>query len=59
MHSDLRLSLKAVAREVDLPGEDWTVYLNRRTGEMLSVNDEEIYLVENEEESGECDDGTS
>ena len=59
MTSQLRLSLRAVAREMDVPGEDWTVYLNRRTGEMLSVNDEEIYLVENDEESEECDDGTS
>jgi hypothetical protein len=59
MASDLRVSLRAVAREMDVPSEDWTVYLNRQTGEMLSVNDEEVSLVENDDEPEECDDGTS
>jgi len=59
MASDLRVSLRAVAREMDVPGEDWTVYLNRQTGEMLSVNDEEVSLVENDDEPEEFDDDTS
>ena len=40
------VSLRDVASEMDVPNDDWTVYLNRRTGELVTVTDEEARLVE-------------
>ena len=42
------VSLKAVVDEMDLPSEEWTAYLNRRTGELITVTDEDQRLVEND-----------
>jgi len=32
--------------EMDLPNDSWTAYLNRRTGELVTVTDEDQRLVE-------------
>jgi hypothetical protein len=42
------VSLRAVAAEMDLPSDDWTAYINRRTGELVTVTDEEARAVEDE-----------
>ena len=44
--SKLTVSLSAVAAEMDLPNDDWTAYINRRTGELVTVTDEEARAVE-------------
>jgi len=46
--SKLTVSLRAVAAEMDLPNDDWTAYINRRTGELVTVTDEEARAVEDE-----------
>lgn len=55
----LVVSLRAVVAEMDLPNDDWTAYLNRRTGELVTVTDEEASAVEDEtgtEGSGDWED---
>jgi len=42
----LRVSLRAVAAEMDLLNDDWTAYINRRTGELVTVTDEAARAVE-------------
>jgi len=42
----LVVSLRAVATEMDLPNDEWTSYINRRTGELVTVTDEEARAVE-------------
>lgn len=59
MNARLPVSLRAVVREMDVFGDDWAAYLNRKTGEIVSVNDEAIRLVEDDEEPEELDDGSS
>jgi uncharacterized protein UPF0158 len=44
----LTVSLPAVASEMDLPNDDWTAYLNRRTGELVTVTDEDARAAEDE-----------
>ena len=51
----LVVSLRAVVAEMDLPNDEWTAYLNRRTGELVTVTDEEARAVE--EETDADDDG--
>lgn len=43
------VSLRAVAAEMDVPNDDWTVYIHRRTGELLTVTDEDASALEDEE----------
>ena len=40
------VSLRDVVTEMDLPNDAWTAYLNRRTGELVTVTDEDQRLVE-------------
>lgn len=42
------VSLRAVAQEMDLPNPDWTAYLNRCTGELFTVTDEDARVAEAE-----------
>lgn len=44
--SRLTVSLRAVADEMDLLNNDWTAYINRRTGELVTVTDEDASAVE-------------
>jgi hypothetical protein len=46
--STLTVSLRAVVPEMDLPNDDWTAYINRRTGELVTVTDEEARAVEDD-----------
>ena len=53
----LVVSLRAVVAEMDLPNDEWTAYLNRRTGELVTVTDEEASAVEDEADAddvGDC-----
>lgn len=47
-----RVALRDVVQEMDVPDDDWTVYLNRRTGELVTVTGEEASAVED----GDVDD---
>jgi Uncharacterised protein family (UPF0158) len=40
------VSLHDVVEEMDLPNDAWTAYLNQRTGELVTVTDEDQRLVE-------------
>lgn len=40
------VSLRDVVAEMDLPNEEWTAYLNRRTGELITVTDEDRRAAE-------------
>jgi len=46
--SKLTVSLRAVAAEMDLPNDEWTAYINRRTGELVTVTDDDASAVEDE-----------
>jgi Uncharacterised protein family (UPF0158) len=43
------VSLKEVVDAMDPPNDEWTSYLNPKTGEIVTVSDEEHRLVEDEE----------
>jgi uncharacterized protein UPF0158 len=43
------VSLRDVIDAMDLPNNDWTSYLNPRTGEIMTVTDEDRRLVEDED----------
>lgn len=47
------VSLRDVVAEMDLPNEEWTAYLNRRTGELITVTDEDLRAAEAEAGSEE------
>ncbi len=42
----LPVSLRAVAEEMDVPSETFTAYVNRRTGELFTVSEEEAAMVD-------------
>jgi hypothetical protein len=54
--SKLTVSLRAVAAEMDLPNDAWTAYINRRTGELITVTDEESRAVENGDDADDLPD---
>ncbi len=41
-----QVSLKAVIDEMDVPSEEHHAYLNKRTGELFTISDEEISIIE-------------
>lgn len=47
------VSLKDVVDAMDLPNSEWNSYLNRKTGEIVTVTDEDRHLVENEKLDGQ------
>ena len=50
------VSLQDVVAEMDLPNDDWTAYLNRRTGELVTVTEEDQRLTEAGEDPEELPD---
>ncbi len=46
------VALDDVVTEMDLPNDSWTAYLNRRTGQFITVTDEDGTLVDGEEPEG-------
>jgi hypothetical protein len=50
------VSLEDVVMEMDLPNDDWSAYLNRRTGELVTVTEEDQGLVEGEEDTEDLPD---
>ena len=44
------VKLGEVLNEMDVPDEEWTVYLNKRTGELVTVTPEEVGLVDDPSE---------
>ena len=47
------VSLQAVAEAMDLPGDEMTAYINRKTGELFTVGDEEAEIIESGSEDDE------
>lgn len=45
------VSLQAVADEMDLFGDEQTAYINRKTGELFTVGDEELRFLETDIEN--------
>jgi len=43
------VSLKDVVDAMDLPNNEWTSYLNPKTGEIVTVTDEDRHLVEDDD----------
>ena len=43
------VSLKDVVEAMDVPNDDWTSYVNPKTGEIVTVTDEDRQLVEDED----------
>ena len=48
--------LHEVVECMDIPGEEWTAYINRRTGELVDVSHEDLRLAEADEEPQELPD---
>ena len=48
-----RVKLREVIEAMDLPNQDWESYLNRDTGEIVTVTDEDRSLVEDDAEPEE------
>lgn len=48
-----RVRLREVVEAIDLPNQEWRSYLNPRTGEIITITDEDRDLVEN---GGDLDD---
>lgn len=48
-----QVSLKSVVNEMDVLGEEWTAYINKKTGELVTVTEEEANIVEAEGEDDE------
>jgi len=48
--------LHEVVECMDIPSEEWTAYINRRTGELVDLSDEEMRLAEADEEPEELPD---
>lgn len=46
--SQLPVSLRAVVAEMDVLNEEWTAYVNRLTGELITVTDEDARAAEDE-----------
>jgi hypothetical protein len=44
-----QVSLKTVIDEMDVPSEEHHAYLNKRTGELCTISDEEISIIESGE----------
>ena len=43
------VSLKEIVDAMDLPNEEWVSYLNPKTGEIVTVTDEDRHLVEDQD----------
>lgn len=52
----LPVSLQNIVIEVEALQEGWTVYLNRKTGELMTITDREVRLALNEEQASELAD---
>ena len=40
------VSLQDVVAAMDLPNDEWTSYINPKTGEIVTVTDEDRHLIE-------------
>jgi hypothetical protein len=47
------VSLRGVVNEMDVMSDEFHAYLNKETGELVTVSDEEIRTIENEDDEGE------
>ena len=52
---EIVVSLEDVVAEIDLPNDSWAAYLNRRTGQIVTVTDEHGTLLDGEELEGVSD----
>ncbi len=44
------VSLQAVVNELDVPTDEWTAYINRRTGELFTITEDQRLVVESAED---------
>ena len=51
-----RVRLRDVIEARDLPNQEWQSYLNRDTGEIVTVTDDERVLVEDDQEQEDLPD---
>jgi hypothetical protein len=49
----IRVSLKSVVDEMDVLGDEMTAYINKKTGELFTVSEEEARLIEARNEDNE------
>ena len=47
------VSLQAVVDEMDMIGDEMTAYINKKTGELFTVSDEEARIIEEGDEDDE------
>jgi len=40
------VSLQSVVNEMDVLGEEWTAYINKKTGELVTVTEEEANIID-------------
>jgi len=52
----ITVSLDRFVDEMDLPSEDWSAFLNRRTGDFVTYTGEELLGIEIEEEGNQEED---
>lgn len=52
----LPVSLKSVIDALDMSSDEFTPYINHKTGELIIVSDSDLYRAESEEEEEEEDD---
>ncbi len=50
----LPVNLQAVVDEMDLPSDEMTAYINRKTGELASFGEEEFSYARRDEDDGEA-----
>src|SRR3977135_1575249 len=50
------VKLKDVVNELEMVSDESTAYLNKRTGELYTLTQEELFSVEDDEEEDEDDD---
>jgi len=42
----LTVSLRDVVNEMEVPSDEWHAYLNKRTGELVTITDEDALIIE-------------
>src|SRR3989304_609130 len=50
----LLVSLKALVAEMDVPSDQFHAYLNKHTGELVTISEEEIDIIESGDSIEDC-----
>jgi hypothetical protein len=51
------VSLRDFVNEMDVDSDEYTAYINRKTGELVTLSEEDILLAEGEEDADELAEG--